>query len=177
MADESDARDLALRALDMTAQARQLMEHDEARVIRPSFTELYQYAHGQRVDAWDDFSDVMYKFPDAAADFEHLLDKIALATLPQLAAAAGETIRRREHDGYVLTVSESLAESNQVYLSIETSIDLIDQPTCLFLKMKDDRWYDLIIPLMTNGRAQWVFEKDDPALHAFGQPDTVIYIR
>lgn len=176
MAKKPNPRDLAFRALDTVAQSEQLMGLDAGRVCRPSFTELYQYVHGQRAHVWSDFAEVMKAHPKAAADLQYLLENGAVATMPQLAAAAGGAVRRREHDGYVLQITESRAEPEQVYLSIETGIDLIDQPQRLFIKMINDRWYELAIPPMTNGRAQIVLEKTDPAIHAFEQPDTVVYI-
>lgn len=177
MADNSDPRDLAFRALDLNAQAEELVQPAEGRANRPSFTELYRYVHSQRLEAWDDFAEVMRAFPDAAKDFEHLLQNTAYATMPQLAAAAGEAVMHREHDGYVLKVTESRAEPDQVYLSIETGVELVDPPRGLFMKSVDGDWHELIIPPMTNGRAQIVLKKDDPAVQSFGQPDTVIYIR
>lgn len=177
MADNPDPRDLAFRALDLNAQAEELVNSEQGRANRPSFTELYRYVHGQRLDVWDDFAQVMRTFPDAAKDFEHLIQNTAYAIMPQLAAAAGAAVQLREHDGYALKVTESRAEPNQVYLSIEAGIDLVDPPRGLFMKSIDSIWHELIIPPMTNGRAQIVLDKDNPAVRAFGQPDTVIYIR
>jgi len=177
MADSPDTQDLALRAIDAAAQAEQLMRPEEGRAVRPSFTALYQYVHGQRTQAWDNFAEVMRMYPDVAANFEHLLQNDAFATMPQLAAAAGEAVQRREYDGYVLMTTESRAEPDQVYLSIETGVDLVDLPHRLFMKTIDESWYELEIPPMTNGRAQIVLDKQDQAVHAFGQPDTVLYIR
>lgn len=177
MADRTDYSDLALRALDASAQSEQLMRPDEARVSRPSFTDLYRYVRGELKESWHDFSDVMRQYPDAAADLEHLLETAAYAAMPQLAAAASEAVQRREHDGYVLTMTASRADIDQVYLSIETGMDLIDQPHHVFIKSLGGDWYELQIPPMTNGRAQLVLERDDPAAHAFGHPGSVLYIR
>ena len=177
MADKTDNRDLALQALDAVAQAEQLMQPEEGRVNRPSFTELYQYVHGQRTEAWDNFDEVLRMYPDVGASFEHLLKNAAFATMPQLAAAAGESIQRREHDGYILVMTESRAEPDQVYLSIETGVDLVDQPRRVYMKTIDESWYELSIPPMTNGRAQIVLDKENQAVRTFGQPDTVVYIR
>lgn len=177
MADSPNPRDLAFLALDAAEQAEQLMRPEEGRAKRPSFTELYRYVNGQRVEDWGDFSEVMRIYPDVAADFEHLLKNVAFATMPQLVAAAGEAIQRREHDGYVLTMTESHAQPDQIYLSIETGVDLIDPPRFLFMKAGDKSWHELPIPPMTNGRAQIVLEKEDQVVLAFGQPNTVVYIR
>ena len=172
------AKDLALNAIDASEQANDLMKvGDSPRELRPSFTALYQYVHGLIDAPWQDFDQVMQQYPDAAADFEHLLRTHAFVYFSELAAAAGDAIKRREHDGYLLTMTVSIAAPDQIYLSVETSADLGDQPKRIFIKSADTSWIEITIPPMTNGRAQIVLTKDEPAVRAFGQPDTVLYIR
>lgn len=170
--------DLALRAIDASEQAIDLMESGgKARELRPSFTALYQYIQGLAGAPWQDFAQAMQQFPDAAADFEHLLKTHAFASMPQLAAAAGEPISRREHEGYLLTMTASRAAPDQVYLSIETSDVSTEEPKRIFIKSADQTWIEIEIPPMTNGRSQVVLANVHPAVHAFGQPDAVLYIR
>lgn len=178
MTKSPSAKDLALHAVDASEQANDLMDAGTSfRELRPSFTVLYQYVQGLIDAPWQDFHQVMQQYPDAAADFEHLLRTHAFAHFPELAAAAGEAISRREHEGYVLVMTASRAAPDQVYLSVEASIDLGDNPKRIFMKPADMAWIEIEIPPMTNGRAQIVLTNDDPAVRAFGQPDAVLYIR
>jgi hypothetical protein len=170
--------DLALLAIDASEQANDLMEaRDQTREFRPSFKALYQYIQGLIDAPWQDFHQVMQQHPDAAADFEHLLRTHAFARLPELAAAASNSISHREHEGYLLALNASIAAPDQVYLSIETNIDLSKEPRHIFIKSADMAWIEIEIPPMTNGRAQIVLTNNDPAVHAFRQPDAVLYIR
>lgn len=178
MTKSPSAKDLALHAIDASEQANDLMEaRDQTLEVRPSFTALYQYIQGLIDAPWQDFAQVMQQYPDAAADFEHLLRTHAFAYFPELAAAAGDAISRREHQGYVLTMTTSIVAPDQVYLSIETSIDLSEEPRRIFIRSADMAWIEIKVPPMTNGRAQIVLTSDDLAVHAFGQPDAVLYIR
>lgn len=172
------AKELALNAIDASEQANDLMQADTIpRELRPSFTALYQYVQGLIDAPWQDFAQVMQQHPDAAADLEHLLRTHAFARFPELAAAAGDAISRREHEGYLLMITASIAAPDQVYLSIETNIDSGGESKRIFIKSADTAWIEIEIPPMTNGRAQIVLTKDDPAVRAFGQPDAVLYIR
>lgn len=178
MTKSPSAKNLALNAIDASEQANDLMQVGTSpRELRPSFTVLYQYIQGLIDAPWQDFDQVMQQYPDAAADFEHLLRTHAFAHFPELAAAAGDSISRREHEGYVLAMTASIAAPDQVYLSVETSIDLREEPRRIFIKSAGMVWVEVEIPPMTNGRAQIVLTKDDPVVHAFGQPDAVLYIR
>jgi hypothetical protein len=170
--------DLALLAIDASEQANDLMEEGASpSELRPSFTTLYQYVQGLIDAPWQDFHQVMQQYPDAAADFEHLIRTQAFAHFPELAAAAGDSISRREQEGYLLSLAASIAAPDQVYLSIETNIDLSEEPRHIFIKSADMAWIEIKIPPMTNGRAQIVLTNDDPAVRAFGQPGAVLYIR
>lgn len=177
MADDTEIRDLALRALDAGAQVDELTGSRDDEYSRPSFNVLYQHIMGKGADRALDIQSLLSRHPEMARDFEHLLKNIAYAEMPVLVAAAGDAIRRREHGSYVLQLSNSEVEPEQVYLGIETGLDLIDQPRQLYVKTADGTWHELAIPPMINGRAQWALEKASPVVDAFEQPNTVIYIR
>lgn len=177
MADDPKIRDLALRGLDVTAQVDDLSIPKDAQNLLPSISDLYQHIIGSPRHNNTRILSLIQRNPHVARDFENLLKKMAYANMPKLAAASGSSVRQREHDGYVLKLTESTVEPEQLYLSIETGLDVVDQPNRLFLKTVADDWLMLDVPPMTNGRAQWALDKSAPEVQAFGQPDTVIYIR
>lgn len=177
MAEESDSRKLALEVLDKAAQVDGLLDSLIEANTRLPFSTLYQYVEGTYRGSTEDIEKFISTDPKAKEDLEHLLKNIAYASMPQLAAAASETIKRREHAGYLLKMTPSEAAPDQMYLSIETGVDMTTQPLRIFLKSLTGEWHHHDIPPMVNGRAQIVLERVSPIVQAFGLPSTVIYIR
>lgn len=177
MADDPRIRDLALRGLDASVQVDELSSSTDGEVHPPSIGDLYRYVVG--VPGHDDLyvQSAIDDDPRVRRDFESLLKNTAYATMPRLAAAAGDAVRERQHDGYVLKLTVSTVEPDQYYLGIETGVDVTALPNRLYLRTDAGDLYTLVVPPMTNGRAQLTLDKSAPEVHAFGQPDTVIYIR
>lgn len=172
---DDPVRNLALAALEVDAQARDLLKPGaESRI---AFSDLYRYATDPAFDLPPGVKAKLAADPTAAADLERIIAAQPFAHMPRQAAAATDDAVRRETDAAVLTLTPSRAAPTQVYLGIQLADKENTGPRQLFARTVSGAWVRETLPAFSGGRAQVLLEADGDMARALGDPETEVYLR
>ncbi|MEX2311249.1 MAG: hypothetical protein WD624_02230, partial [Rhodospirillales bacterium] len=167
-------RNLALAAIDAERQIDAMMQPVAGSGLL-AFSTLFRYANDPGFELSDDAARCLAKNPAAMADLERLIAQSALVHLPTLAAAASETLTRRETAEAIILMTPSRADPGQVYLSIDLMDAEAKRPTHLFAGSSGVDWHKLVLPPFAGPRTQVLLEAGHPILAALGDPRSVVY--
>jgi hypothetical protein len=129
--------------------------------LKVSFSELYAYAHDAALSPSETLKHALSSDLRTRRDLNRLIKRQAIAFMPRAAAASSGDIHVREGDGFKITLKTSQADTDQVYVIIE-SFDRDDAPTLLFIQNEDMGVLRLNIDGFYDGEAQiLLFAQDD----------------
>lgn len=173
---DNPVHDLALAAIDADAQAKELLIAQDGSSQIP-FSTLYAYVNNPAFVSPIDFERLLEADLAAQENLNRLLEKASLAHMPMLAAASSGGITKRETDVALITLTQSRAEPDQVYLKIEIKDLNAKMPIHLFARQAGGAWIRKVLPDFMNGQTQVLLETKSPIAQTLSAPDGEVYLR
>lgn len=141
-----------------------------------SFARLYDYATGA-ADSDGQIDQALQASPRLRADLRLLLGKVAINTLPEVAAAGSGDLESRETDQCRIRIEPSRAEPDQVYVIIELVDPAAPLPSVLFTCTTDDRSNRIDLPEGRDGVIQVLLDRTAPVLTSLRDHKAEVYLR
>jgi len=173
--DETSRQAVAARFADHDA-VRSAVAAAGAAMPVLSFAHLYDYASGA-ADADGQIDQALHANPRLRADLRALLAKVALNTLPEVAAASSGDLESRETDQCRIRIEPSRAEADQVYVIIELVDPSATMPRVLFTCTTDDRSDRIDLPEGRDGVIQVLLDRSAPVLTSLRDHKAEVYLR
>lgn len=163
----------ALEMLDDIAA----LDRDETGAGGIGFDALYRYATEPDQPLSPALSSALRNGARLRADLRHLLARSARFSAPVLAAASSGTITTRHGAGFALTLRESRADREQIYVIIRFDESLATAPTTLFVIAEHRDCRKLALPSPTDSTIQLLVEAGSELVSALRDPRTEVFIR
>lgn len=150
---------------------------DEAPRQSIGFKDLYRFATDPGQMMSPGLRQALHSNRRLRADLHHLLERMAVFSLPARAAASGGTITTRQGEGFRMTLRESRAERGQIYVIIRFGDTVMPPPKMLFVIDDDSGFRKLPLPAPSAGTVQLLLEADSDIVAALRDPRTEVFLR
>lgn len=155
-----------------------LRTNGEANIAEPMicFNDLYRYATDPEAPLKEGFSRVLSTNPKLRNDMRILLERVApLQPISRAAAASGSTTTRFG-TGFQMTLRESQADRDQLYVIIKLE-DQSCTPNTLFV-INDSEGCDRVpLPKPTDGTVQLLLGSNSTLAMSLRDPKTDVFLR
>jgi len=150
---------------------------EESSGHRIGFAEIYRFATEGAGGMSPELSEALAASPRLRADLRHLLRRTTPLHLSARAAASSATVTTRQGTEFRMTLRESHADRDQIYVTIQFGEAVISPPTTLFVI--DDRrgCRKLPLPAASAGAVQLLLEADSDLVAALRDPRTEVFMR
>ena len=109
--------------------------------------------------------------------FHSLLNKVSITHLPAVAAASSDRLEYREAGGMRVQLTESAADSAQIYVIIERVDDSVEMPGVIMIETAAGGFEKQLLPDPIDGVIQILLESDSAFLTALRDLEAVVYFR
>jgi len=176
MPTDDPIRNLALAAIDADRQIKTFLQPGVKRE-NIAISTLFRYANDPGYELPADLAQHLENDPIAQANLMRIISNAALEHIPMLAAAASDTVTRRETDKTVLILTPSRADPAQIYLTIEMKDPEAARPSQIFVSSAEGQWHKLQLAPFVGVRTQTILESEHEVIVALSHPEAVVYFR
>jgi len=152
-----------------------LTAQNNSPAVKISFSELYAYATNAAHVPSEALQNALSSDLTTRRDLNKLIKKQSIVHMARAAAASSGDIEQREADGFSLTLKPSKANSDQVYLIIE-SMDRDESPSLLFIEQEAGPTLRLPIDDFREGEAQILLSSQDDIVKALRKPSCEVIL-
>lgn len=158
-------------------EARALLRHDDA-APRGRMTASRLYAAAQR-DEDAVVQGTLSESRGARAFHRRAVAAAALYSLPEARAASSGAALARHGEGCRIRTERSRAEPDQYFVMVEVTKGdrAASSPTSLVVCDSEDRVRRFPLPVVREGVAQMIADKDSDLLRLIGDPTTKVYLK
>ena len=141
------------------------------------FAEMYRVATEPDCVPSDAFQSALQSDESFRRGFRRLLDKVSMMRLPAVAAASSDQLELREAGGMSVQLTESAADSAQIYVIIERVDDSVEMPGVIMIETAAGGFEKQVLPEPIDGVIQILLASDSAFLTALRDLEAVVYFR
>jgi hypothetical protein len=144
---------------------------------RAGFDDLYRFANDPASEMGEDLGRALAADPGMRADLRLLIGRAPGTEVLMAAAASSGTITTRHGTSFRMTLRESRADSNQVYVLIQISGKAAPAPRALFVIEDGSACRKLPLPSPLNGTVQLLLDADSEIVAALRDPAAEVFVQ
>lgn len=153
-----------------------LMEPSEADVETPVLmAELYDYATQPNFSNFERISKALETDPRLRSDFQSILSRISLISMPRLVAASTDGTKERRAKGCNIRIAPDPARPDETYVIIEFSQQHKVNPGVLFVGREEQAHVRHSLPPSRDGIIQLLMKSDSELVVALRDIDSKIW--
>ncbi len=146
-------------------------------VPRVGFDDLYRFANDPAAEMGEDLGRALAADPGLRDDLRLLIGRAPGAEVLMAAAASSGTITTRHGTSFRMTLRESRADRNQVYVLIQINGKAAPAPRALFVIEDGSACRKLALPSPLNGTVQLLLEADSDIVAALRDPAAEVFVQ
>ncbi|CCQ75279.1 hypothetical protein [Magnetospira sp. QH-2] len=162
---------------DREAADELLARAREQSTARPSPARLQAYATGRLPWPQDDLERALGSHLPLRRAYMIMVKAASSHHLPRARAASSDTLPTREGDRVRLSLRESRAEPDQLFLIVEISDRVPEGPSTLIILDSEDNSTQVALPEPRNGVAQVILDRASEAVRLLADPRSEAFIR
>ncbi|GAB6052790.1 hypothetical protein JCM17960_16100 [Magnetospira thiophila] len=147
------------------------------RAALPSPARLSAYAQGSLSWPQPDLEQALGRHLPLRRAFRAMVQAAATHHVPRARAASSEALPTREGTDCRLSLRESRAEPDQLYLVVEISGTPPEGPTTLVICDSADNMTQIALPTPRKGVVQVILDRQSDAVRMLADPQTEAYLR
>lgn len=172
---------VALDSLDRVTTA-QGQEEDLPRagfdgLPRAGFDDIYRFANDPTMTMGEALRRSLSNDVRLRADLRHLVERAAKGGILLAAAASSGTITTRHGTSFRMTLRQSRADSNQIYVLIHLAGKGTMAPRVLFVIDDDSACRKVPLPTPLDGTVQLLLDADSEIVAALRDPTTEVFVQ
>lgn len=164
---------VALDSLDRMAAA----QGPKDALPRAGFDDIYRFANDPTMTMDDALARSLSADARLRADLRHLVERAAKGGGLLAAAASSGTITTRHGTSFRMTLRQSRADGNQIYVLIHLAGKGTMAPRTLFVIDDDSTCRKVPLPSPLDGTVQLLLEADSEIVAALRDPTTEVFIQ
>lgn len=149
----------------------------EERQPKIGFDEVYRFATQPSCIMSAELRRALQTDPRLRADFRYLLDRKMKYRSTRCAAASTGPTTVRHGSGFQITLRESRADQNQIYVIIRLDSKIGSQPKTLFVIDDQCGCQKLPLPTPSAGSVQLLVDSNSDLVTAIRNPETEIFMQ
>ncbi len=149
----------------------------EGRQTKICFDEIYRFATDPSYPMSLELQEALRTEPRLSADLRHLLDRKMKHRSERCAAASTGPTTNRRGSGFRITLRESRADPNQIYVIIRFDATIVAPPKTLFVIDAQCDCQKLRLPTPNVGGVQLLVESDSALVTALRNPETDVFMQ
>jgi hypothetical protein len=144
---------------------------------RVGFDDLYRFANDPTMTMGEPLRRTLSTDARLRADLRHLVERAAKGGMLLAAAASSGTITTRHGTSFRMTLRQSRADRNQVYVLIHLAGKGTMVPRVLFVIDDDSACRKVSLPTPLDGTVQLLLDADSEIVAALRDPTTEVFVQ
>ena len=164
---------VALETIDEIAP----IDHHGIDAPQAGFDDLYRYANDPGTPMDERLRLTLAASPRLRADLRRLIERSAKSGALIAAAASSGTITTRHGTSFRMTLRESRADRNQIYVVIRLASKTTIAPRALFVINEQTSCQKVPLPAPLDGTVQLLLDADSDIVAALRNPTTEVFVQ